>query len=118
METATQGYGLQPGQKSPRTSTKGRREPETGSRAPSMLGKGHFGFPGAAPESSVDYQITRASGVSSDQQLGTPKVTRVAGINANHTGLSVTGPRTGCSTPACPGNLLQALPHETTNHTC
>lgn len=75
-----------------------------------MLRKVDFCFPCAVPESSVDYQISRAFGVSQNQQLGSHKVTKVADINTNLTGLSVTGPRTGCSTPACPGNLLQCSP--------
>lgn len=59
----------------------------------SLLRKGYFcfpNFPGAVLESSVDYQITRAFGLSQNQQLGRHKVT---GINTNRTSLSVTGPR-------------------------
>ena len=46
--------------------------------------------PHVALESSVDYQITRAFGLSQNQQLGSHEVT---GINTNRTSLSVTGPQ-------------------------
>lgn len=56
----------------------------------SQCSGGYFCFPSAVLESSVDYQITRAFGLSQNQQPGSHKVT---GINTNRTSLSVTGPQ-------------------------
>lgn len=50
----------------------------------------YFCLPSTVPESSTDYQITRAFGRSQHQQLGSHKVTA---INTNRTNLSVTGPQ-------------------------
>lgn len=110
VRTAPQNCRFWAGQRSQKRASKGRYEPGTWSKDQLMLREVYFCFPSAVSESSVDYQITRAFGVSQNQQLGNHKVAKVADINTNHTGLSVIGPRTGCSTPACPGTLLQRSP--------